>query len=452
MTTPEVDEIPEDGDDQDEWEVSQPSQEPQPEHHPESFWISTITSHDVRLEKLNDGDYDPTLRLYFRTQWSDPSDKTIGRSWEPETTFDDDSDILYDYVASHYRSIQTAIVRAQEINPEMDLDPPKYYHRVIADRKKKKEELEMDSASDDSPSENDDTGTQESVGSQLPTQQYGERTKGELDDMFAEAGGEDKRPKPKGKRKKSSTDTPADTGGIPTSAAPADSISITFGSCTKVFPVTVDGTMINTVTELCESMCVVPEPDVFLYLGRYLADLNNDHFVVSLDVINTEVTLKLAGRASEPDPEVASSPIPQARPQFTSPYPAGQRNSFVLPHREVHNSHSYIVYTQHTLGSIPMVEVPHRNKMATTKVRIQKKMEMEGEHPEAVHPTRGSPHVQQGTSRACQPTSPTDGAGRTLGEGSEMHGRLGCGGGGPRQVPRWPQPCRIKTVPALRYS
>ena len=61
---------------------------------PMAEWITKITGHDVRIEELIEGDYEPGLGLYFRCEWCNPYEQVIGRTWETEITFGEGSELL----------------------------------------------------------------------------------------------------------------------------------------------------------------------------------------------------------------------------------------------------------------------------------------------------------------------------------------------------------------------
>ena len=121
-------------------------------------WIHKITGHDVRLEELILGDDEENLGLYFRCEWVDPQDNVSGRTWETEITFVENSEMLYDYIKRHHKSIDNRIIKACSDYPGLDVEHVKHLNKVWGDITKAKEaraEQGIASDQDESPSSED---------------------------------------------------------------------------------------------------------------------------------------------------------------------------------------------------------------------------------------------------------------------------------------------------------
>ena len=101
------------------------------------------------------------------------------------------------------------------------------------------------------------------------------------------------------------------------------------------FDVDEDGKLIKNVQELGEDMGLVGNADMLLFTGRYMADREDEHFVISQDILNAECTLTLTGQAVEGTAGAQSRASDSQSTPYKAPYPEGMENSFMLPNREV---------------------------------------------------------------------------------------------------------------------
>ena len=316
-------------------------------------WIQKITGHDVRVEELIEGDNEPGLGLYFRCEWCNPHDEITGRTWETEITFGEDSDLLNDYVKRHNKALWTAVDRALYNNDGLDMEclTMRYLHRITGDItkarqakeaqdsevKKARQAKETNAAESgaEQSSDEDDAGS-DAIDTQATTQVSGDRTKAELDAMFAEAGGV----------KVSQKSTKATTGDKrkaeqemdPPVVRPqaVDTVNITCGLRTMKFDVTAHGALVLSVDELAQTMGVVADSDTLLFTGRYMADRRGNHFVVSQDVLSTECTFTLSGRKIADADPMNPPGQPEDTVTYVSPLPKGTTNTFASAHLNVH--------------------------------------------------------------------------------------------------------------------
>jgi hypothetical protein len=336
-------------------------------------WITNIIGHDVRVEQLIAGDNEPGLGLYFRCEWCNPYDEVTGRTWETEITFGDDSDILNDYIKRHNKSLWTAIDRALENNDGLEMEglTMRYMLRITGDitkakqakatsdsqRKAKEASSAIEPDDDEAPDDDDDVP--EECNTQASTQMLGDRSKADLDAMYAAAGGAKIHPKSSsqssGTKRKSDPDVEAPRVRPQT----VDTITIKCGTRAMKFDVAANGVLVMSVDELAHAMGVTADADVLLYTGRYMADRQANHFVVSQDVLNTECALTLTGRV---DPDAAEEKPPDANEETTtykSPLPDGTANIFSKSHLNVNthaqsdartNVHLILVYRRRSDG------------------------------------------------------------------------------------------------------
>ena len=97
-----------------------------PPDSPKREWITSITGHDVRIEDQHTTN--PSLGLFYRCEWSDPTDNICGRTWEKEYVFGEDSEMLLDYCRRHHKAIRKSIEKASNHNPDLDMDMvPTFY-------------------------------------------------------------------------------------------------------------------------------------------------------------------------------------------------------------------------------------------------------------------------------------------------------------------------------------
>ena len=167
------------------------------------------------------------------------------------------------------------------------------------------------------------------------SQQYGERTQDELEQMFKDAGCITSPTKNGRKRKSTKLSADDDNEEVPIRAEAVGTVSIKCGELTKKFDVDADGKLIKNVHELGEDMGLIGNADMLLFTGRYMADREDGHFVVSQDILNAECTLTVTGQALETAESDQRPNIGVPTTVYTPPYPDGTLNQFVLPNREV---------------------------------------------------------------------------------------------------------------------
>ena len=304
-------------------------------------WITKITGHDVRIEELIEGDYEPGLGLYFRCEWCNPYEQVIGRTWETEITFGEGSELLTDYITRHNKALWTAVDRALENNDglEMECLTVRYLNEITGKITKAKEAkaaqhtasvpAEDDSSDDQGGDDPDDIDTQAS------TQPSDDRTKAELDAMFTAAGGEKLSQKTSkssaGEKRKAEQDVE-----MPRVRPQAvDTVTITCGTQTMKFDVAANGSLVLSVDELAQTMGIVSNSDTLLFTGRCMADRQGNHFVISQDVLCTDCTFTLSG-VKVADADALKSPeAKDVSATCTSPLPKGTTNTFDTPHLKV---------------------------------------------------------------------------------------------------------------------
>ena len=171
--------------------------------------------------------------------------------------------------------------------------------------------------------------------------------------MFTAAGGvkESQKPSQNTTSAKRKPEVDIDTPRVRPQAV--DSVTIACGPRTHKFDVAADGTLLPSVDEVARAMGIVPDSDTLLYAGRYMADRQGNHFIVSQDILNAECTLTLSGNLDEvaphDDPEDAKAGELAA---YTSPYPKGTTNVFGTPHLNVHAHFTQCVLTRLTQNHI----------------------------------------------------------------------------------------------------
>ena len=82
-------------------------------------------------------------------------------------------------------------------------------------------------------------------------------------------------------------------------------------------------------------MGLIGNADMLLFTGRYMADREDGHFVVSQDILNAECTLTVTGQALESAASEQRPNVGVPTTVYTPPYPDGTLNKFELPNREV---------------------------------------------------------------------------------------------------------------------
>ena len=315
-----------------------------PPDPPKREWITSVTAHSVRIDDNDPNSQFPSLVLYYRCEWCDPKDNVSGRTWETEYVFGEDSEILLDYCRRHHRGIRASIKRAQGLNPnlDMDMEATKYLFLATLEYNKahpihspvSRATNPQRSVSDDD--EGDDVeSTQDECDTQSSSQHYNERTKEELEQMFSDAGGLKQPTKSANQRQSSKRKADTVDDEAPAMHAQAvDSISIKCGELVKKFEVDAVGRLLKDIRELGEEMGIVGNADMLLFTGRYMADRVDDHFVVSLDILNAECTLTLTGQSAE-DSSVQNQAKFIPKTSYIPPYPDGTENTFMDHHREV---------------------------------------------------------------------------------------------------------------------
>ena len=310
---------------------------PQPDT-PKREWITKISSHDVRID--DPGSKFPSLALYYRCEWCDPTDNICGRTWENEYVFGDGSEMLLDYCKRHHKSIYATIARARAHNPDLDMNmmPTKYLTMAMAQVNKDKQiKASRTPASQSTNVEDDDNeDLDDDCRSQPASQCSNGRSQEELEQMFKDAGGI-MSPKPSKQRRNTKRQAQPDEDEAPPMRAQAmGSVNIKCGDVIQKFDVDEGGKLLKDVQELGQDMGIVGNADMLLFTGRYMADREDDHFVVSQDILNAECTLTLTGQAIEDSPIPPNQPADVPKASYTAPYPDGMKNNFMLPHREVH--------------------------------------------------------------------------------------------------------------------
>ena len=313
---------------------------PQPDT-PKREWITSIQTHDCRIDDP-DSQF-PSLGLYFRCEWSDPKDNISGRTWENEYVFGEGSEMLLDYCRRHHKSIWATINKAQRHNPdmEMNMEATAYLTRAMAEVNQAKRDRAARSQSSQSiPSEGEEPDGIDSMpdgnDTQASSQHYNERTKDELEQMFKDAGGIKSPSKSTKQQRNAKRRAAPDDDEQPHMRAQAiDAVSIKCGEVTMKFDVDEDGRLLKNVQELGHDMGIVGNADMLLFTGRYMADRDDGHFVISQDILNAECTLTLTGQAVEETPGPQNPAFDAATTSYTAPYPDGIENTFMLPHREV---------------------------------------------------------------------------------------------------------------------
>ena len=305
-------------------------------------WITQITGHDVRVEELIAGDDEPGLGLYFRCEWCNPYDQVTGRTWETEITFGDNSELLNDYIKRHNKSLWTAIDRALENNDGLDMEDltMRYMLRITGEITKAKQAKEL-AASQESSVEPDADESPEEVeeadecSTQATTQPAGDRSKEELDAMFTAAGGSQipmkKTSTPSRNKRKADPDVEEPR----VRPQAVDSVTIACGTRNMKFDVADNGMLVQSVDDLARTMGVLADSDLLLFKGRYMADRQNNHFVISQDVLNTECTLTLTGRVDDDATNAIPPDAKDGSTTYSSPLPEGTTNTFTTPHHDV---------------------------------------------------------------------------------------------------------------------
>ena len=302
-----------------------------PPDSPKREWITSITGHDVRIEDQHTTN--PSLGLFYRCEWSDPKDNICGRTWEKEYVFGEDSEMLLDYCRRHHKAIRKSIEKASNHNPSLDMDmvPTFYLSKATGEYNRAQQRKATPSKA---PREAD-VDSDDDNSTQPPSQQYGERTQDELEQMFRDSGGTTSPLKNARKRKTANMPANDDDDEVPIQAEAVGTVTIKCGEITKKFDVDADGKLIKNVHDLGKDMGLIGNADMLLFTGRYMADREDGHFVVSQDILNAECVLTVTGQALEDSESAPRSDDGVPSSVYTAPYPDGTPNKFVLPHREV---------------------------------------------------------------------------------------------------------------------
>ena len=307
---------------------------------PRREWITRITSHDVRIENVLYGDSQPNLGLYYRCEWRDPDENELGRTWENEYVFGKDSDMLLDYCKRHHKAIFASIKKSREHNKDLDMDMEPTFYLTLAmsqiNAAKRKQSSQHDDVDEElsATDEFDDPNAESEP--HVPAKHYDERTKEELDQMYADAGGE-QIPRPSSKQKartKRKADDIVEPPPMRTQAV--DSVTIKCGDSTKIFDVDEDGLMLKDVDALGKDMGITADADMLLFAGRYLADRQDGCFLICQNIINAECPLTLTGKAVDGAVDEGVEIAPEMKTAFTAPFPDETKNTYILPNREVH--------------------------------------------------------------------------------------------------------------------
>ena len=298
---------------------------------PKREWITSITTHDVRIEGQDTSNL--SLGLFYRCEWSDPKDNICGRTWEKEYVFGTDSEMLMDYCRRHHKAIRASIEKASKHNPDLDMDMTPTFYLSKASGEYNREQQRKRTPSKASKAIEDES--EDDCDTHASSQQYGERTQDELEQMFQDAGGITSPTKNVRKRKSTKLSADDDNEEVPIHAEAVGTVSIKCGELIKKFDVDADGKLIKNVHELGEDMGLIGNADMLLFTGRYMADREDGHFVVSQDILNAECTLTVTGQALESAASEQRPNVGVPTTVYTPPYPDGTLNKFELPNREV---------------------------------------------------------------------------------------------------------------------
>jgi hypothetical protein len=246
--------------------------------------------------------------------------------------------MLQDYCRRHHKAIWASIEKARKHNPDLDMDmvPTFYLSKATGEYNRAQELKSTPLKSTPSKSANasaDDS--EDECDTHASSQQYGERTQDELEQMFKDSGGTTSPSKSGRKRKSTKMRTEDDNDAVHTRAEAVGTVTIKCGELIKKFDVDSDGKLIKNVLELGEDMGIAGNADMLLFTGRYMADRDDGHFVVSQDILNAECTLTVTGEALESAESERRANTGAPATVYTAPYPDGTPNNFVLPHREV---------------------------------------------------------------------------------------------------------------------
>jgi hypothetical protein len=227
---------------------------------------------------------------------------------------------------------------------DMNLEATSYLTRVMAEvNRAKMDKASRSQSSQSNTAEANEPDDSESMpdesDSQNASQHYNERTKDELEQMFKDAGGI-KSPSKAAKLRRSAKRR-ADSNDAeppPMRAQAVDSVTIKCGEINMKFDVDEDGRLLKNVQELGQDMGIVGNADMLLFTGRYMADREDGHFVISHDILNAECILTLTGQEAEEHANAQNTTSESQASEtssYVAPYPDGMENSFMLPNREV---------------------------------------------------------------------------------------------------------------------
>ena len=246
--------------------------------------------------------------------------------------------MLQDYCRRHHKAIWASIEKASKHNPDLDMDmvPTFYLSKATGEfnraQQLKSTPLKSTSRKATKAAAED---SEEECDTHASSQQYGERTQDELEQMFKDSGGTTSPSKNARKRKSTKMSAEDDNDEVPIRAEAVGTVTIKCGELVKKFDVDSDGKLIKNVHELGEDMGLIGNADMLLFTGRYMADRDDGHFVVSQDILNAECTLTVTGQALESTESEQRPNTGVPASVYTAPYPDGTPNNFVLPHREV---------------------------------------------------------------------------------------------------------------------